>query len=316
MDGTLAAGRAQLEAGNPEGAVRAAKQVLMDDPQDTEALALLSNAHMVERDYRSAQDVISSWLRIDPNDPDAHSMQIALQMSLGRQDDAKQRIQQFSASFPQEAYQSLWLEALWEEAFGSPEKAAERYEALLETAPDSIDTKMRLAMAHAEGRNVIAARRLSMEVLSQDMSNAEALRTAAIGALKAFNLSDARDLANSARAANPRDMAMKKVHWASWLVLFPPFLAGHLLQMLLSNVRHSAGNVAANILGGIVAATMAGTLIYAGSLNDNYEPIPLETSLILTTVFLACGWALSMYYIFGVGNADEDRKTTTVSGGY
>ena len=316
MDGTLATGRAQLEAGNASGAVRAAKQALADDPQDTDALGLLSAAHIAEKDFMSAQDAISAWLRIDPGDPRAHYLQIELQMILGRQEDAKQRIDQFTASFPQEVHYALWLEALWEEAFGSPEKAAERYAALLEAAPDSPEMKMRLAMAHAEGRNIIAARQLSMEVLQQDMQNEEALRTAAIGALKAFNLSDARELATAARAANPRDMAMKKVHWASWLVLFPPFAAGHLIQMLISQVRFAAGGVAANVLAGVVAAIMAGTLIYAGSINDNYDTIPLQTSLILAAIFLACGWALSMYYIFGIGNANEHEKTATLTGGY
>lgn len=316
MDGTLAAGRAQLDAGNPEGAVRAAKQVLIDDPQNTEALGLLCIAHIVEQDFMSAQDVISSWLRIDPNDPSAHYRQIELQMCLGRQDDAKERIKRFSESFPYEAHTTLWMTALWEENFGSPEKAVENYEMMLETAPDSTAIKMRLAMAHAEGRNFIAARRLSMEVLQNDMANADALRTAAIGALKAFDLSDARDLANTARAANPRDMAMKKVRWASWLVFFPPFLAGHILQMLMSRIRFSGGNVAANIFGGIVAAVMAGTVIYAGSIDDNYDPISLPVSLSLATAFLACGWALSMYYIFGIGDADEDKKSAMLSGGY
>ena len=316
MDGLLTTGQAQLDAGNPEAAARAAKQVLMDNPQDTEAINLLCNAHMAQRDYMSAQEMISSWLRIDPNDPDAHYKQIELQMCLGRQDDAKQRMQHFAASFPQEVFTSMWMEALWEESFGSPDKAAALYEGLLEMAPDSTGIKMRLASAHSEGRNIIAARRISMEVLQKAMNNDEALRIAAIGALKAFHLADARELATSARAANPRDMAMKKVHWASWLVFFPPFAIGHGLQMLLSQIRYSAGGLAANVFAGIIGAVMAGAVVYAGESNRNFEPIPMEVSLLLATAFLAGAWALSMYYIFGIGNADEDQKTTTLSGGY
>ena len=82
MDGTLEAGRAALQAGNTFAAIRSAKQVLQEDPQDTEAMDLLCSAHMAEDDYMSAQQVVSSWLRIDPNDPSAHFAQIALQISL------------------------------------------------------------------------------------------------------------------------------------------------------------------------------------------------------------------------------------------
>ena len=316
MDGELVAGQAHLDAGNPEAAARAAKKVLMDDPQNTGAISLLCNARMAQRDFMSAQEMISSWLRIDPSDPDAHYKQIELQMSLGRQDDAKQRMQQFAASFPQEVFTSMWMEALWEECFGSPDKATAVYEGLLEMAPDSTGIKMRLASSHSEGRNIIAARRLSMEVLEKSMNDAEALRIAAIGALKAFQLGDARELATSARAANPRDMAMKKVHWASWLVFFPPFAIGHALQMILSKIRYSAGGIAANIFAGLIAAVMLAAVVYAGESNRNFDVIPIEVSLLLTTAFLAGTWALSMYYIFGIGNADEDQKTTTLSGGY
>ena len=316
MDGTLAAGRAQLQAGNVFAAIRSAKQVLQEDPQDVEAMDLLCSAHMAEQDYMSAQQVIDSWLRIMPDDSNAHASQIMLQMTLGRQDDAKARIDQFSQSFPNAVYQTAWLRAIWEEAFGSPARAADQYEAMLAAEPDNTALKIRLAMTHVEGRNILAARALMLDVLSEDANSADALRTLAISELKSFQLGAARELADAARAANPKDMAMKKVKWLSWLVLFPPFAAGHLLQMLVSRVRFAAGDIAAHVCCGLIAAAMIGALIWASETNQAGGTIARQSSLLLASGFLAGAWALVMYYLFGIGNADEDKKTATLTGGY
>lgn len=210
----------------------------------------------------------------------------------------------------------MWMEAVWEEAFGSPEKAAALYEEMLAQQPEATALKIRLAKAHAEGRNFIAAGELMLDVLREDANNAEALRTLAVSELRAFQLPSARRFADAARAANPADMAMKKVKWFSWLVLFPPFALGHVLQLLISRVRYSAGSLPANILCGLVLAAMVGSLVYASETQNAGGEIPLQTSLILATGFLAGCWAIAIYYIFGVGNADEDKRTTTLSGGY
>lgn len=316
MDGTLEAGRAALQAGNVFVAIRSAKQVLQDNPQDVAALDLLCSAHMAEQDYMSAQDVISSWLRIDPNDPDAHVSQIMLQMTLGRQDDAKDRIARFSEGFPTCVQHAMWMEAIWEEAFGTPDKAAELYGNMLAQSPDAIALKLRLGRAHAEGRNFIAASEIMLDVLREDANNAEALRTLAVSELKAFQLANARQFADSARAANPADMAMKKVKWLSWAVLFPPFILGHLLQMLIARVRYSAGSIAANVVCALIAAGILGALVYAREMQMDGGEIPLQTSLMLASGFLAGCWALTLHYIFGIGNADEDKRTTTLMGGY
>ena len=316
MDGTLAAGRAALQAGNVFAAVRAAKEALQDDPQDIEALDLLYDAHMFEHDYLSAQDVLPSWLRISPNDPDAHFNQTMLQMTLGRQDDAKARIDQFATNFPTCVHHTMMLQGIWEEAFGSPDKSVELYEEMLTLEPNSPGIKIRLAMAHVNGRNAIAANALMRDVVSQYANDADALRTLAVTELKAFQLGNARRLADAARAANPRDMAMKKVKWLSWLVFFPPFAVGHALQMILSRIRFSAGNVAANIFAGLIGAAMVGALIYARETQNDGGDLPLQISIILASGFLAGCWALSMYYIFGIGNADDDKRTASLTGGY
>ena len=244
MDGRLTAGQAQLQAGNTFAAIRSAKQVLQDDPQDTNALELLCCAHMAERDYMSAQDVLDGWLRITPDDPDAHWTQILLQMSLGRQDDAKQRIAQFEQSFPESVHLTIWLQAMWQEAFGSPDKAIALYRTLLEREPGDISLIRRIALTEVEARNIIAASELMQDVLAHNANDADALRTLAISELKTFRFASARELATAAQAANPRDLAMKKVKWLSWIVLFPPFLAGHVLHYLIAYVRYAAGSIA------------------------------------------------------------------------
>lgn len=314
MDGQLAAGRAQLQAGNAFAAIRAAKRALQEEPQNVEALELLCAAHMQERDYMLAQETLSQWLRISPTDPDAHSTQIMLQMSLGRQNDAKARIEQFSQSFPAHAHHTAWLLAMWEEAFGSAQKAVELYEDLLAEQPDSIALKTRLAMAQVEARNSVAACELMLEVLAEDPNDAEALRTLAVGELKAFKLSSARQLADAALQANPKDKAMPKVKWLSWLILFPPFAVGHFAQLIISRLRYVAGNIASNILCGLIFAAMLGALIYASQLNDVGDQMPMQTSLMFAFGFLAGCWALSMYYIFGIGNADDDQRTASLPG--
>lgn len=316
MEGILAAGRASLQAGNIDAAIRAAKQVLMDDPQSIPAMELLCSAHMAERDYMSAQDVISAWLRIMPDDPDAHWKQIMLQMTLGRQDDAKARIDQFEKSFPNSLYHTIMLRGIWEDNFGSAKKAKEFYHEILALEPDNADMKSRIAMVEVEDWNIIAASELMLEVLQENAGDADALRTLAVAELKAFRLSSAREFATAAQAANPRDLAMKKVKWLSWLVLFPPFAIGHVLQILISQVRFHAGGIAAHILCAMIAAAMVAPVIWSSEMTRDGAEIPLQTSLILTTVFLAGCWTLSMYYIFGIGNADEDKRTATLSGGY
>lgn len=316
MDGILEAGRAQLEAGEIFAAIRAAKQVLADDPQNVEALHLLYRAHAAEQDYASAQNTIDSWLRIDPNDPDAHFSHALLKMAIGWQDQAKQLIEAFEQSFPHMPSYTLALRATWEYAYGSPDKAIELYRIALSNDPNNLYVKAELAMAYAEGRNFIAAGGLMREVLLANPNHSDALRTLAISELKSFRLADARNLAKAARAANPRDMAMKKVVWLSWLVLFPPFALGHLLQLVLSGTRYAFGNIAANACAGILAAALLGALIYSRETQMTGGEMSLQTSIIMATFVIAGLWALFVYYVFGIGNADEDKRTATMSGGY
>ncbi len=317
MGGSLEHGWAFLSAGNAAGAMRAAKQALNDDPNDVEALDLLQQAHITSRDYRSADEVIKQWLRLSPDDSDAHAANIFLLIALGFQDEATVAIKSFGEAFPHDGHRLSYLEALWDASFGRPDRAASRLQDLYGTFGGDPSILLMLGRALFDARNPLAAEEPIETVLSQDANNVDALHILAFTRYRAFRFGEARALAKQVRERGGTESSIKFLPFLTWVSLFPPFLMGHGLAWMMGQLAKQFGGVAGHVFAGGLGVTIAGIIYWATQVAAVQAPPSKTVAWNIVIALIAAGWALFVHYAsHTLSDGSEDRRSARITGGF
>lgn len=311
MLGQIESGWAFLQAGNVEAAVKTAKRALQDDPNHPEALELLCECELTDRNYRAASETIEQLLRLSPNNVVAHKQRIMMYIECGWQDDAKQALNQFRETLPSYPNVYRFLCGYFELIYGSPARASQLMRALLAQQPDDIGLQNLIAIAEFEARNPLRALPFLEQVLAVDAQDDSARRVLAFCRFRTFRFTEARNLAKQALRLAPRDVSLRSIAPLCLLVWFPPFLLGHGAQWLIAKVAQRFGAVGGHIAGLGVLAAMFGAVIALATANaNNAEQLPTAYGVVVLVGFLAGIWAVFTHYVVGVnwGVNDSTHK--------
>ncbi|MEM9054605.1 MAG: tetratricopeptide repeat protein [Pseudomonadota bacterium] len=307
MSGLIDAGRAYLEAGNTDAAARAAKQLLMEDPNDRSALELLCDSHFQDRDYRAASEVVEQLLRLAPNSLEAHVRRVLVYIECGWQDPAKAALDQFRETLPgyPDAYEELL--GYYELVFGNSTHASERLQAMLERRPDDISLRRMIILSEVDARNPFRALPHIEAILAVVANDQVALRTLAFCRFRQFRFGEARKLAKAARRLDPLDRPLRWITPLSFVVWFPPFLVGHILQWGMAKTAQLLGGKAGHAIGIAIIAAIIGTVISLDMSErvGDAPPSQLVAYSILGAI-LAGMWAFVIHYVVGVQWDDPD----------
>ncbi|MEM8617552.1 MAG: hypothetical protein AAGF20_11545 [Pseudomonadota bacterium] len=318
QDGQVQAGRAQLEAGNARGAIRTAKQALMDAPNDLDALDLLSDGHMALSDFTAASEVIEQMLRLAPNHLQAMETQILLLMRMGWQDAAKEKLAAFKLAHPNWPDRHRELTSLWDFAFGDASRAARDMRDMLERRPGDYGLMAMIALAETEARNPFAAEPFMEQILNLDANHASALRTLAFCRFRQFRFSTARALARAARANDPTDQALRWIAPLSWLVWFPPFILGHAIQWLIAKAAQRFGGRSGDYVGGAFFLAFVSLVVgIMARANDGGAPPSKPVAFAVLALILAGFWTCAVHFILCEvrgGNSSSSGRSVKITG--
>lgn len=311
-DGVLEAGRAMLDAGNVDGAMRAAKQALQADPNDFDALDLLTQVQMEIGDYNGASETNEQLLRLNPQHTQAHVTRVLIPMRRGHYEPSKRALEAFRLARPMAIYEHRYLLALWEYQFGSPAKSIALLREILTEQPGDTGLQRMLGLAEYEARNPFRAGDAMSRVLSQHANDAAAQRVMAFVRFREFAFGDARALAKGARALDPTEKPLRWVNWGSYLALFPPFFAGHGLQWVTAKIAAIAGPVAGHAANVVWVILAIWGVVYAAGQNQAEPFLPHWQGLLVLGFLLATAWALIVHYVLGEDwNPDPYANTQT-----
>ncbi|MEM6900569.1 MAG: tetratricopeptide repeat protein [Pseudomonadota bacterium] len=229
-DGTLESGWSFLAAGNTASAMRAAKELLGEDPRSGDALELLSMCYLADGAIAKAQDEAENWLRLEPDNANAHLNNVRILLNTHFQDHTRQLIETFKQSFPNHPHEYELMLGRWELYYGSTQRSVELLSGLDQTFPNDWELNATLAVAEYENRRIFRAHEYARNALAQRPDNPRLLSIFAKTSFRLFQFRNARDAAKAARRYDPSQKLAVTHIPASWAVFFPPFLLGHGLQ--------------------------------------------------------------------------------------
>ncbi|MHC4981064.1 MAG: tetratricopeptide repeat protein [Planctomycetota bacterium] len=161
-----------LEAGDIEGASLAFMRVIEQAPGEPDGYVGLADARLQAGEYVRAVELLTTALRLRPNDGMARFLLGTAYQRLGRQDEAARELSRgaqagkrpmtdaWSKQMPQHA-KDLSRQSRRALAFlraGAPQRAAELYEVILAWHPENVDMMNNLALAYMDLRQLDKAR--------------------------------------------------------------------------------------------------------------------------------------------------------------
>lgn len=298
-DGLIESGWAMLQAGNFEAAIRTAKQVLQSDPNDYEALLLMSRAMLFSGDFTAAHDTTQQMLRLRPDAIEGHVNGVEIPLYRGLYQASKDALDAFREACPHAITEHQVLTATWEYHFGDPKAAIALYQALLAKHPGDLDLHRALGLAEYEVRNPFRANQSLNLVLQHKVRDAGVMERLAFIRLRQFAFGEARSLAESARQLQPDRKPLRWVGWSSILVWLPPFFIGHGLQWLTAKAAESLGPVAGHITNLVWIVLSITGIVYAAGANQLPPYLPVWQGVLVLGGLFAVAWALLVHYVFG-----------------
>jgi len=295
----LETGWAMLDAGNFAAAIRTAKQSLQSDPNDYEAIYLLSRGALMIGDFHEADANTRKLLRLRPDGLEGHVNQVQIPMHRGLYQASKDALEQFKTACPTAVQEYLQLSAAWEHQFGSPTKAKALYREILSHNPSDPHTHMLLGFAEYDAQNPFAAEGPLRQVLQQKMTDARVLEVMAFIRFRQFAFSDARELAKGARQLRPDHKPVRWAIWGSSLALFPPFFIGHGLQWISANAAETFGPIAGHFVNLVWVVLTIASIVYAAQANQIEPYLPTWLGIVIVCGLFATAWALAVHYALG-----------------
>jgi|GEM_PF-3681758 len=298
-DGLIESGWAMLQAGNHDAAIAAAKQVLQSDPNDFDALFLMSRGMLSGWDYAGAQAATEQILRLRPDAMEGHLNRVEIPMYRGLYQASKDALDAFREACPQAITEHQMLSARWEQYFGDPKIAIKLYRDLLAKQPTDIDLHRSLGLVEYEVRNPFRAERSLAYVLENKVHDAKVMEHLAFIRFRQFAFDKARSLAASSRQLDPSNKPVRWASWASFLVWFPPFLVGHILQWLAAKAADMSGPVAGHMVNLLWIVLTIVSIVFAAQANQSPPYLPIWQGLLVLAGLLATAWAMLVHYVFG-----------------
>lgn len=298
-DGIVTSGWAMLEAGNAQAAARVAKQALQIDPNNFEALSLLTQAQLDDGDYSGATGSNEQLLRLRPDHLQAHVNRVAIPMRRGLYEVSKQALADFQRARPDAIGEYKYFLALWEYQFGSPSKSIVIWRELIADTPNDMSLHRLLGMAEYEARNPFRAEHAMEQVVQHNANDAKALEILAFTRFRQFAFSDGKALAASSLRLDPTVKPLRWVRWGSVLVLFPPFFVGHGLQWMTAKAAELLGPIAGHFMSLIWVILAVWGVVFAAQVNQTAPFMPAWQGLCVLGAVFAAAWACVVHYILG-----------------
>jgi tetratricopeptide (TPR) repeat protein len=298
-EGLIESGWAMLEAGNVNSAVRAAKQALQSDPNDFNALSLLTRASLASGDFLGASSTNEQLLRLRPDHLQGHLNRVHIPMYRGLYGASKEALDAFKVARPDAIYEYKNLLAFWEHQFGSPSKSIVILRELLAETPDNMELHKYLGLAEYEVRNPFRASEALSEVVQNSARDAKVLETLAFIRFRQFAFGDAKALADGSRRIDPSYKPVRWVRWGSMLALFPPFFVGHALQWGSAKAAEAFGPVAGHLTNLLWVVLCISSIVYAAQVNQMPPFLPIWQGIVVLVGLFAVAWALLVHYAIG-----------------
>jgi tetratricopeptide (TPR) repeat protein len=237
MNGDIAAARAYLKAGNSNRALELVEQVLKLDPYSNQALEAHCNILFTINAFDKLQSVAASWLSREPGNivPSFHLLLCHIHRKDKRA--ARVTIDNFRIATPNPEEVDL-VESIYEAKFGN---TTEGFSTLAKSFGEAGDKgvehqfKSYAALANADIRGAIQQAELGRQ--AGDCS-ASTLARLSMLYFRALRFGKSRECARLALKIDPTLPIPRELLILSWVVLFPPFLIGHLALTLTTNTRH------------------------------------------------------------------------------
>ncbi len=138
MQGSINTANALLEAGNLSGAKREAENILGEEPENAEALAILAKIHLRKEQPEDALAITRQMLAIDSNDPHSLILYGSAWGQLGNTLVALEACTKAVETSPEDPELHFML-ALYHEALGQNKKAEARFQQALTLDPDNAE---------------------------------------------------------------------------------------------------------------------------------------------------------------------------------
>lgn len=298
-EGLIESGWAMVQAGNFDAAIRTAKQALQADPNDFEALSLMTRAMLYSGDFAAAYDTNQQILRLRPDAVEGHVNSVEIPMYRGLYQVSKDALNAFREACPNAITEHQILSATWEYHFGDPKTAIALYHGLLAKHPGDLDLHRALGLAEYEVGNPFRAERSFSLVIQHKVRDAKVMEQLAFIRFRQFAFGEARALASASRQLQPDRKPLRWVGWASFLVWLPPFFIGHGLQWCTAKAADLAGPVAGHLANLLWVVLGISGIVYAASANQLPPYLPAWQGIIVLGGLFAAAWALLVHYVFG-----------------
>lgn len=237
MNGCLETARALLKAGNFDAAEREAQRELERDPQNNAAFGLIVEITLARGDKAQALRLAEEWVAMQPDNANAREQYIQCLLRLKRKRDAKKQIAAFERDFPREHETAEIMRLGLQAARGKSAAVVRGVAELRQRYGDHADFDEVEARMRSRDGQLFGAQKAADKVLKSNPLNLPAMMIGAVNAFRTCRFSKARGFARQIRNLEPRQAAAaNEIIWASWIVLFPPFLAAHFGLMLMTLV--------------------------------------------------------------------------------
>jgi len=219
----ITVGQAQLNAGNTPAARKVAEAILEQNPLDVQALDLLHDCLIAEKEYIAAKSMVLKWLEQQPQSRNAHQALLTTQLHLDDKKGCLKTFETFKESFPQAVTYIKMMDGILDTRFGNGKRGLKIFTEMREEHPE-IGTFVFLQgqVAYNQDR-LFAAFKLFRQALALNPEDAAVWRMYAFTAYHLLRYGTARKAARKALELDPTVTGLKEITLFSYIVYFPLF---------------------------------------------------------------------------------------------
>lgn len=283
----LATAKAQFQAGNRDGARRAAGKVLEEDPESLEALHFLAQVELEAENFAKALQLMEQALAKAPNDPNLRSEELYILMKAGKKRRSRLGLKRFEKEFPYSLAHIARLKISYENHFGSDRKAVKKFSEWARPGNEAAEGVLRTTAGE-----LWAGQRLLRIALRNDPNNAYIAENFALNQFLLSKPTSARRAARQALAADPTNGSMRWLKMLTWLSYYP---SAYFVSLVFTLVLLCHRYVPLAI-GAIIFSVMAILILGSGGwLETVLKPLGMSflylPSVMVTIAYFA-GWLL------------------------
>lgn len=223
-------GQAFLKARNFEAARREGYAVLKDSPTEELALELVYQALLASGDNTATLTHVSAWIAADPGSERAHQHLVTATFKAKGLKAGQAVLERYREAFPYavDAYQ--YLSDAMDVAHGEDRKARSALKRLRKVHGEDSNLHEFEAFAYLKTGRFLAAQKAAKKALAEAPGSPRALLAHAVASYRLGRFFKARALARQLREVAPEKSSVaNNIIFASYAVLFPPFLFAHLV---------------------------------------------------------------------------------------